>query len=148
MELRKLSADIGKGLIAGVIGTAAMTVSSTLEMKIRHRPPSNAPANAVAKVFGISPKNDEEKAKFSNLVHWSYGTAWGSVRGILDAMCITGRAAMVAHFALIWGIELIMLPALKVVPPVKEWGAKEIGIDAFHHLVYVAATDAAYRRLS
>lgn len=37
-----------------------------------------------------------------------------------------------------------MLPALEVVPPVKEWGAQELGIDAFHHLVYATAVTLAY----
>jgi hypothetical protein len=47
----------------------------------------------------------------------------------------------------VWGTELVMLPALRVTPPAWRWGAKEIAIDAFHHGVYVIATDAAYRAL-
>jgi hypothetical protein len=30
-----VATNVGKGLFAGVVGTAAMTISSTLEMKIR-----------------------------------------------------------------------------------------------------------------
>jgi hypothetical protein len=37
-----------------------------------------------------------------------------------------------------------MLPALDVAPPAPEQGAKELAIDAFHHVVYVAATSLAY----
>jgi uncharacterized membrane protein YagU involved in acid resistance len=37
-----------------------------------------------------------------------------------------------------------MLPALGVVPPFWQWGAKEVAIDAFHHLVYASATSIAY----
>lgn len=37
-----------------------------------------------------------------------------------------------------------MLPALGVAPPVREWGAKELAVDAFHPSVYVAGTNAAY----
>jgi hypothetical protein len=40
-----------------------------------------------------------------------------------------------------------MLPALEVAPPLTEWGAKEIAVDALHHLVYAAATGAAYSLL-
>ena len=39
--------SVGKGLFAGVVGTAAMTISSTLEMKIRGHPGSSAPSEAV-----------------------------------------------------------------------------------------------------
>ena len=58
MKLGDVAADIGKGLFAGAIGTAAMTVSSTLEMQIRDRPPSSAPADAAAKVLGVEPKGE------------------------------------------------------------------------------------------
>jgi hypothetical protein len=38
MSLGDVAADFGKGLFAGVTGTAAMTISSTLEMKLSGRP--------------------------------------------------------------------------------------------------------------
>ena len=36
-----------------------------------------------------------------------------------------------------------MLPALGVAPPFWQWGAKEVAIDTFHHLVYASATSVA-----
>ena len=53
MNLTTLANGIGKGVIAGVAGTAAMTVSSTLEAKLRGRPFSTAPAKAATKALGI-----------------------------------------------------------------------------------------------
>jgi hypothetical protein len=50
----KLASSIGKGLVAGPIGTASMTVSSTVEARIRQRKASSAPARATAKVLGIT----------------------------------------------------------------------------------------------
>jgi len=41
-----------------------------------------------------------------------------------------------------------MLPALGVAKPFWRWGAKEVAIDAFHHGVYAAATDGAYRLIA
>lgn len=139
---------VGRGLFAGVVGTAAMTVSSTLEMKLRGREASSAPANAAAKVLGIESQGEAAKARFSNLVHWVYGTGWGAVRGLLGIRGLGGPVAAVAHFGLIWGSELVMLPKLEVAPPVKEWGAKELAIDAWHHSVYVSATSLAFTFLS
>lgn len=147
MRLADLAADVGMGLFAGVVGTAAMTVSSTLEMKIRNRPPSNAPAEAAAKVLGIEPRGDEEQARFSTLVHWGYGTAWGVARGLAGAAGLEGTRATAAHFGAVWGSEQIMLPALGVAPPFWQWGTKEVAIDAFHHLVYAGATSLAYAYL-
>ena len=82
----ELASTIGKGLVAGFAGTAAMTVSSTLEAKLRGRPGSSAPADAAAKVLGIQGfATDAAKERFSNLVHWGYGTGWGAARGLLRA---------------------------------------------------------------
>ncbi|HEX6711081.1 MAG TPA: hypothetical protein VF068_12190 [Rubrobacter sp.] len=144
MKLGDVAADVGKGLFAGAIGTAAMTVSSTLEMKIRGRPPSSAPADAAAKVLGVEPTGEKEQARFSNLVHWGYGTTWGAVRGLIDAAGLEGTGAAAAHFAAVWGSEQVMLPTLGVAPPFWTWGVKEVGIDALHHIVYAGATSAAY----
>jgi hypothetical protein len=38
-----LAAAAGVGLAAGLAGTAAMSLSSTIEARIRHREPSTAP---------------------------------------------------------------------------------------------------------
>jgi hypothetical protein len=144
MKLGDVAADVGKGLFAGLFGTVAMTVSSTAEMKIRGRPASNAPAVAAGKVLGVEPKDEEGEARFSTLVHWGYGTGWGAVRGLVGTAGLEGPAAAAAHFGAVWGAEQVMLPALDVAPPFWTWGAKEVGIDAFHHLVYATATSVAY----
>ena len=144
MKLGDVAAGVGKGLFAGVVGTAAMTVSSTLEMKIRDRPGSSAPAEAAGKVLGVEPKGEAEQARFSNMVHWSYGTSWGAVRGLIGAAGLEGPGAAAAHLGVVWGTEQVMLPALGVAPPFWRWGVKEVAIDTLHHLVYAGATSVAY----
>ena len=77
-----LATSVGKGLVAGFAGTAAMTVSSTVEARLRHRAASSAPARATAKVLGIKEFEDRvAEARFNDLSHWGYGTSWGIVRG-------------------------------------------------------------------
>jgi hypothetical protein len=144
MKTGDVAAAVGKGLFAGLVGTAAMTMSSTVEMKVRGRKPSSAPADAAAKVLGVSPVGESEKTRFSNLVHWGYGTSWGAVRGLLGALGLRGPAAAAAHMGTVWGTELVMLPALDVAPPATEWGGTEVAIDAWHHAVYAVATSLAY----
>ena len=147
MKPGDVASAVGKGLFAGAAGTAAMTVSSTLEMKIRGRAASTAPATAAAKVLGVEPTGESEKERFSNVVHWGYGSGWGAARGVLGALGLSGTGATIAHFGAVWGSEQVMLPSLGVAPPFWTWGAKEVAIDAFHHAVYVAATSAAYEFL-
>jgi hypothetical protein len=145
----KLAGSIGKGLVAGLAGTAFMTVSSTVEARLRQRKPSSAPARATAKVLGITSFADEiAQARFNDLAHWGYGTAWGVMRGLLDALGLPPRAATAAHGAAVWGSAQVTLPALDIAPPALFWAPREIAIDAFHHAVYATATGIAYQLLS
>ncbi len=144
MKIGDVAGAVGKGLLAGVAGTALMTVSSTLEMKLRGREASSTPARAAGKVLGVEPTGEKEKARFSNLVHWGYGTQWGAVRGLIGVAGLHEPAAAAAHFAIVWGTELVMLPSLGVTSPPQQWGAKELAIDALHHAVYATGTSAAY----
>jgi hypothetical protein len=146
--LSRVASAVGRGIFAGAAGTAAMTVSSAIESKLRGRGPSQAPATAASKVLGVQPRNPAGRARFSNAVHWAYGTSWGAARGLLDAAGINGKVAPVAHFAAVWGAEQAMLPALSVAPPAWKQPRGEVAIDALHHAVYVSATNAAYTALS
>ena len=148
MTIKTLADDFGKGLFAGFAGTLAITASQTVEMKLRDRPPSSSPADAAGKVLGVAPIGEDEKQRFSQIVHFGYGTAWGGVRGLLAALGLPPAAATAVHFALVSGSAMVMLPGLKVAPPVKEWGAGEIAVESLHHLVYALATGAAYEKIS
>ena len=148
MTANELATAIGRGLFAGVIGTAAMTASSTVEAKLRRRPSSTAPADAAAKVLGIKEFTDESAhSRFSNLVHWGYGTGWGLPRALLGMNGRGAARATAVHLAALWGSEQVMLPALSVAPPITSWGREEIAIDGFHHAVYALSTATAYEML-
>jgi hypothetical protein len=143
--LGTLGCAIGKGLVAGFAGTAAMTASSTAEAKIRGRPFSDAPARATAKALGIKEFEDEHaKARFNDLSHWSYGTGWGVVRGLLGATGMPAKPATFLHLAAVWGSAQVTLPALDITPPAVYWEKEEVAIDLFHHTVYALATGVAY----
>jgi len=144
-----IATAIGRGLVAGFAGTAAMTVSSTLEARLRGRAFSTAPARATAKVLGIREfDSDLAQARWNDLSHWGYGTGWGVLRGLLGATGMSPRQATLAHGAAIYGAAQVTLPALDIAPPSIFWGAQEIAIDAFHHVVYAAATGAAYAAIT
>jgi hypothetical protein len=148
MTVSDVASSIGKGLVAGAAGTAAMTLSSTVEARVRRRAFSTAPADATAKVLGIeSFASDRAYGRFSTIAHWGYGTAWGVVRGLLAAVGLSPARATAAHLAAVYGNEQVMLPALDVAPPFWLWGGKEVGIDAFHHAVYALGTGIAYQAI-
>ena len=144
MNAGRAASALGKGLVAGFVGTAAMTASSSIEARLRGRKPSSAPAQAASKVLGVSPVGEDEKKRFSTLVHWLYGTAWGAPRGLLAEAGMAWPAATGAHLGALWGTEAVMLPALGVSPPVTEWSKEEIAIDVWHHVVYTVAAGLTY----
>lgn len=143
MRIGDVGSALGKGLFAGAVGTAAMTISSAIEQKARGRDPSTTPAEAVEKVLPIEAEEGQEE-DLSTMIHFAYGTAWGAPRGLLSVVGVRSPFATAVHFAAVWGGALFALPKLRVAPPVREWGAKEIVIDGWHHIVYAVATGAAF----
>ncbi|MGB9376368.1 MAG: hypothetical protein WCB04_02535 [Mycobacteriales bacterium] len=147
MSFSDIAALIGKGLVAGAVGTAAMTVSSNVEMKLRDRSASSAPADAAAKVLGLDFADEQDKERFGTAVHWGYGTGWGAVRGVLAALGLRGVGATGVHLGLLWGSEIVLLPALDVAPPITDWEPEEVAIDALHHVVYAVVTAMTFELL-
>lgn len=145
--LGQLGNVIGKGLLAGIAGTTAITLSQMIEMKITKRKPSDATLKVASQVTDIKPVNAGAKQKVSQQIHWAYGTAWGIARGIAGLTGLKGLPAAAVHFAAIWGTSMLMLPKFKAAPPVTEEEPQPIAIDGLHHAVYALAAGFAYDAL-
>jgi hypothetical protein len=135
-----------RGLLAAVFGAVAMTLSSTTEMYLRKRPPSEAPGEAGNKllgVFGVPPQRGQRLTLLSTWVHWIYSTIWGIVFWMLMDPDLGGLELTIAgpaFFFLVWGVALAGLPIVGLAPPFWRWGIKEVAIDGWHHGMYVAGT--------
>ena len=118
----------GRGLAAGIVGTALMTVSSTLEMKWRGRDPSTAPAKAVGRLLGVRPTSRKGEQRFATVAHALTGVSLGAARGLLD---VGGRrrrpATRPATFAIVMTPEVILAPALGATDAPWRWGVAETG---------------------
>src|SRR5947209_8315297 len=115
--LGELGGAIGKGLLAGLVATAAITLSQMIEMRITKRKPSEAPVKVAGEVTEVKPPDTEEaKEKLSQEIHWAYGTSWGIARGLIGLTGLRGLPAIAAHFAAIWGTALIMLQSERLLP--------------------------------
>ncbi len=135
---------IGVGLIAGLAGTIVMTICQRIDMKITGRKGSKTPAKAVREAFDIKPVSQSESKELSTRVHWVYGTSWGAIRGLIHLFGLKGVAATSAHFSAVWATELLMLPSLRVAPPVTKESPKTITKDAFYHGVYAFSTGLVF----
>jgi hypothetical protein len=72
-----IASNFGRGLFAGAAGTAVMTVSSTIEMKLSGRGASQTPAQAAEKVLEVEPEDEGGKRRASR----RFGSATTSTRG-------------------------------------------------------------------
>jgi hypothetical protein len=145
--LGELGGAIGKGLLAGLAATAAITISQMIEMKITKREPSEAPVKVVSETLGAKPAHKEDKEKLSQEIHWAYGTAWGVSRGLISLTGLKGLPAALVHFAAIWGTSMVMLPKFNAAKPIYEEDPQTIAIDGFHHAVYALTATVVYNAL-
>jgi hypothetical protein len=146
--LGEFGSAIGKGLLAGLAATAAMTLAQMIEMKINGRKPSDAPVKVAKEVTGIKPQNEAQKEKVSQEIHWAYGTSWGLARGVIGLTGLKGIPAAIVHFGAVWGISMIILPKFNAAPPIMEEAPKAIAIDGLHHAVYAATAGLVYDMLN
>ena len=145
--LGALGNAIGKGLLAGIAATAAMTLSQMIEMKITKRGPSNATLKVAGDAAGVKPATEEDKQQLSQELHWSYGTAWGVARGLIGLTGLKGLPATLVHFGAVWGTALIMLPKHDAAKPINQQQPKEIAIDVLHHGIYAITAGLVYDAL-
>jgi hypothetical protein len=147
MKLSTVADTMGKGILAGLAGTAAMTAAQMVDQRLTGGERSDAPVEAMEKVLRVEPKDEQGEQRLSNITHWAYGTGWGVPRAALGAVGMPAPVATVLHFGLLWGGALVMLPALRLAPPASEWERNELTKDAMFHLLYVAAAGLAYQLL-
>ena len=147
LTLGHVASVVGKGLFAGLAGTAAMTLSQIIEMKLSGREPSNSPAQVGSKLFGVEPKSKEDEGRFAQIIHWVWGTVGGVPRGLIALSDTHGAAAAASHFATLWTMDSALLYSLGIAPPPWEWSAMELSVDAFHKSVYAIVANATYEFL-
>ncbi len=58
-----------RGLVAGVVGVAAMTVAEKVEQVVTHRPNSFVPAHTLERLLGLLQKPDEERLWLNWTMH-------------------------------------------------------------------------------
>jgi len=134
----RFGSALGKGLIAGLVGTAAITLSQAIERKITGKPTNFAPGDAASKALDIEASKMEARKKFSDEVNWVYGTSWGSARGMLSLFGLKGLPATAIHWAAIFYTAITIEPDFEVAPPISEWSKRDIAIFALHHVIYAA----------
>ncbi len=144
-------AAVGKGILAGAAGTAAMTGYQLAVAKLRGSGSSSAPAEVGKRIIeGVFKREvpEDRMEALNNAMHVAYGTSWGPMYGIAQSSLRLPAVHHGALFgALVWAASLVELPAMGIAPPIWESPPAEAAIDLSYHLVYGLAVAATYSAL-
>lgn len=115
MSINSLIGRLTKGMVAGFVGTIAMSVSELLEMSVTGREGSTVPGQVGAHLLpGQDPNSIIAVERLNPPVYWAHRIIMGSLRGALDQAGVHGLPASAAHFALLWGGDAALYRALGV----------------------------------
>ena len=142
MTVRSLPWPV-RSVMAGLAGTAAMTLAYRTEHLLRPRvegqldyDDSIVPGEIVASVLRLSDVSEREDAELGLALKWGYGSAFGLWHGILRrrmpepwASMIFGATLMSATFSL--------FPLLGKTPPPWRWPADVMATSLGTHAAYV-----------
>jgi hypothetical protein len=150
-----------RGALAGVAGTAAMTVWQELSAKLQSSESgarqgaepqdpwekASAPAKAgriVLRALGYEVPAGQIDL-LANVMHWGYGTTWGAVYG-----AVAGKGAReqplsrgLGFGALVWVMSYVQLVPLGIYEPPWTYSPQELAMDLSYHLAYGAGLGAA-----
>lgn len=145
-------AAAARGLAAAAVGTAAMTTGQTAYHRATGARPSGTPGKVGRRlVHGVLHRRVPRSRRhaLNQAMHVLYGASWGVPFGLAagSRRGAPSPAGGLAFGAVVWAFGLAQLTALKLTPPPSDQPPASLGIDLGFHLVYGAATQAAYRAL-
>lgn len=159
---------LGRGLVAGAAGTAAMDTlmfaryrkAGGTESPVNWESSANvtswdaAPAPAqvgrrlVEGLFKVDLAPSRARA-LNNAMHWVYGVLNGGQYGLVAESLAAPRIRHGLPFgAIVWASSYVILPAAKLYEPMWKYDAKTLSSDLGAHLVYGIVTSATMRLLT
>ena len=135
-------------ILAGLIGTVSMTLSSGSEAKWTQRPDSPAPGVAFLWPFKVAFGLNVEGRVLDIVAiwaHWVYGAVWGIVFWLLLVQAeLNLAAATLLFFVAVAGSQYLILRVTGIAPWPWKWGLKYNIFDWTHHSMYVGGTLAGW----
>ena len=136
------------GAVAGLVGTATMTVAQAVEMRLTGREPSLVPGRVACKLLRLQPNDERELSRISIAMHWAHGATMGALRAGLGLAGLKGSGAAATHFALMWSGDAMLYKALYIAPWPWQCRMDELAPYFLHKRIYAMATGAAYDRVA
>ena len=130
------------GLLAGVVGVAAMTLAEKLEQAVTKRPNSYVPAHTLERLLGLPEKPDSERLLLNWAMHWGQGIAFGAVRALMAERGIRGPVGSFLFLNLRLLNDQTLENVTGVGSPPWTWPVDEQALDIVHKAVYAYVTGA------
>jgi hypothetical protein len=140
---------ITSGLIAGLVGTAALTAFEQAEGAILGRTPRYAASMIARRVL----RNAGFDASPAQARHWGLAMRWlyGPTLGALFGSCARGRHLPSAWrtgillSAAVYSFELVAMPATGATKPIRRWKWHEVALLFFHVSAFGLAAAATMK---
>jgi hypothetical protein len=151
-----------KGAVAGIVGTAAITVAMQNGPTLLQRlglidPPPNQAGGEPTEVLaekvseGVldQPIGERTQAVAGQAIRWSYGSGWGALYGIVQASL---RPPHWLHGTILGvvtaSVASTFLPAMQLAPPPTKQPVAISASQFAYHLLYGWVTATVYRLLA
>lgn len=139
-----------RSVLAGVAGTAALSISYAVERRLRsrHRGPldyddSLVPGRIVASIIDLPDVTAREDQDLGLLLRWGYGSAFGVWHGILRRRLSEPRASVVFG-ATLMSATFSLFPLLGRTPPPWRWPPDVMATCLATHAAYVCTVGAVH----
>lgn len=133
------------GVVAGVVGTAAMTAGEEVEQALTGRPDSYVPARTLQRLAGRSRPRDDVAP--NQVMHWGTGAVLGAVRGLMAHAGLRGAPGAVAFTAVRIAADHVLETATQVERSPLGWPARVLAVDVLHKTTYAVVTGVVVDRM-
>jgi hypothetical protein len=130
----------GRGVVAGLVGVAAMTTAEKLEQALTRRPDSYVPARTLLTLLGRRPSDRDQPLVANHAMHWATGATLGALRGLWAAVGIRGAQANLTHTVVRLAFDQTLENTTGVGAPPASWPTGERVVDVAHKAVYSFVT--------
>ena len=145
---RRMLTGAGKGLVAGAVGVAVMTLGEKVEQAFTHRPNSFVPAHTLERLLGLASKPDAQRRGFNLAMHWGQGIALGALRGVMAEGGPRGPWASAMFTVVRLTADQTQENITGVGAPPWTWPRNELLIDLLHKGIYGFVTGLVADRLA
>lgn len=133
----------GRSLVAGVAGTAALSLSYVVERRVRERrqvdyDDSLVPGQIVCSMLNLHQVTRRFEYEAGMALRWTYGSGFGLVHGLLRRRLDEPSASAVFAGALL-SLTFTMFPLLGGTPPPWRWPRGYVASELLTHAAYVGA---------